>query len=58
MSKLKKAIVSIDAISGLNLIIGGINDMCTGFFTSKVRDTEGWKMAHQPGKDSPEANAI
>lgn len=52
-----KQFVLIDAISGLNLIIGN-NEYATGFFTSKVRDTEGWKMAHQPGNNLPEADAI
>ncbi len=52
-----KQFVLIDAISGLNLMIGN-NEYATGFFTSKVWDTEGWKMAHQPGNNLPEADAI
>jgi 4-amino-4-deoxy-L-arabinose transferase-like glycosyltransferase len=49
--------VLIDSISGLNMLIGN-NEYATGFFTSDVWETEGWKVAHQPENNLPQADKI
>lgn len=52
-----KEFVLIDSISGLNMLIGN-NEYATGFFTTKVWETEGWKEAHQPHNNLPQADRI
>lgn len=49
--------VLIDSISGLNLLIGN-NEYATGFFTFDVWETEGWKAAHQPQYNLPQADNV
>lgn len=49
--------VLIDSISGLNLLIGN-NEYATGYFTFDVWETEGWKAAHQPQYNLPQADNV